>query len=58
MLFRSRRNTTAALDSRLALLELMYNTDVSGNPFSATFESLSGFVATGVWNQAQGRLEF
>lgn len=52
------QNATAALDSRLALLELMYNTDVSGNPFSATFESLSGLVATGVWNQAQGRLEF
>lgn len=45
-------------DARLALLELMYNTDVSGNPFTVTFESLTGLVATGVWNAALGRLEF
>ena len=36
----------------------MYNTDVSGNPFTATFESLTGLVATGVWNTALARLEF
>ena len=48
----------AGADARLSLLELMYNTDVSGNPFTATFESLTGLVATGVWNTALARLEF
>ena len=32
------------LDSRLALMELMYNTDVSGNPFTVTFATLTGVV--------------
>lgn len=52
------QNLSAALDSRLSLLELMYNTDVNGNPFTVTFESLTGLVATGVWNATQKRLEF
>lgn len=52
------QSATTALDSRLTLLELMYNTDVSGNPFSATFESLTGLTVTGVWNKAQNRIEF
>ena len=46
------------MDSRLSLLELMYNTDVSGNPFTVTFDSLTGLVVTGVWNTAQKRIEF
>ena len=45
-------------ESRLSLLELMYNTDVSGNPFTVTFESLTGLICTGVWNTALARLEF
>lgn len=48
----------AGLDARVVLLELMYNTDVSGNPYTATFESLTGLVCTGVWNAALKRLEF
>lgn len=48
----------AGLDARLALLELMYTTEVSGNPFTVTFETLTGLVCTGVWNQALSRLEF
>lgn len=48
----------AGLDARLALMELMYNTDVSGNPYTVTFESLTGLVCTGVWNTALARLEF
>ena len=48
----------APVDSRLSLLELMYNTDVSGNPFTVTFDSLTGLVVTGVWNTNQKRLEF
>lgn len=50
--------TYAGLDARLALLELMYTTEVSGNPFTVTFETLTGLVCTGVWNQALSRLEF
>lgn len=52
------RDTDRLLDSRLSLLELMFNTDVSGNPFTATFESLVGLTATGIWNEPQKRLEF
>ena len=48
----------AGLDARLALVELMYNTEVSGNPFTVTFESLTGLMVTGVWNAALARLEF
>lgn len=52
------QNLNAALDSRLSLLELMYNTDVSGNPFTVTFDSLTGLEVTGVWNTNQKRIEF
>lgn len=50
--------TTAAVDSRLSLLELMYNTNVSGNPFTVTFENLDNLVVQGVWNATQKRIEF
>ena len=46
------------LDSRLALMELMYNTDVSGNPFTVTFATLTGVVVEGVWNETAKRIEF
>lgn len=46
------------LDSRLSLLELMYRTNVSGNPFSVTFSDLSDVTATGVYNASQKRIEF
>lgn len=52
------RATMAGLDSRLSLLELMYNTNVSGNPFTVTFEDLEDVTVTGIWNQAQARIEF
>ena len=39
-------------------MELMYITDVNGNPFTVTFGTLDGLTVTGVWNQAQARLEF
>ena len=48
----------SGLDARLSLVELMYNTKVSGNPFTVTFESLTGLVVTGVWNTALARVEF
>ena len=51
-------NQISTVDSRLSLLELMYNTDVSGNPFTVTFETLTGLVVSGVWNTTQKRIEF
>lgn len=46
------------IDARVNLLELMYSTDVSGNPFIVTFGNLDGIVVEGVHNVTQGRLEF
>ena len=46
------------LDARLALMELMYNTDVSGNPFTVTFGTLTGVDVEGVWNEPSKRVEF
>ena len=46
------------LDSRLALLEMMYRTKVSGNPFTVSFSDMSGLKVTGVWNVPLKRVEF
>lgn len=46
------------LDIRVTRLELMYGTDVTGNPFTVTFESLADVIVTGVWNSGQKRMEF
>ena len=46
------------LASRVTLMELMFRTQVKGNPFTVTFESLEGLDVAGVWNAAQGRVEF
>lgn len=51
------RGLISGLDSRLSLLELMYNTDVKGNQFSVTFESLDGTTVAGVWNQLYAQIE-
>lgn len=52
------RGLYAGLNARISLLELMYATQVSGNPFTVTFESLTGLACAGVWNQPLARLEF
>lgn len=54
----SLQSLVASIDARLSLLELMYNTDVSGNPFTVTFENLTDLTVTGVYNAAQKRIEF
>ena len=36
----------------------MFTTDVTGNPFTVTFDTLTGLAVTGIWNAAQKRLEF
>lgn len=54
-------NVDAALadvDARLTLLELMYRTDVSGNPFTVNFDDLTRLRVTGVWNTEKKRVEF
>lgn len=54
----SMENSLADVDARLGLLELMYRTQVSGNPFTVTFSDMSGLVVTGVWNETLQRVEF
>ena len=46
------------LDARLSLLELMFNTEVTGNPFTVTFETLDSVTVEGVWNTESKRIEF
>lgn len=48
----------SALDSRVAVLELKYGTDVTGNSFEVSFQNLDGVVVTGVWNEPYARIEF
>lgn len=55
---RGLRERDMNLDERLSLLELMYGTDVRGNPFTTSFGDLAGLRVTGVWNEPLGRLEF
>lgn len=45
-------------DARLSLIELQYGTDVNGNPFIVTFETLDGVNVQGVWNEQERRIEF
>lgn len=47
------------LSSRVKLLELVvFNQQVEGNPFTVTFDTLTGVSATGVWNTQSQRIEF
>lgn len=46
------------IDARLAVLELKYGTNITGNSFTVTFASLVGLVVTGVWNETYQRVEF
>lgn len=48
----------ADVDARLGLLELMYRTQVNGNPFTVSFSDMSGLLVTGVWNETLKRVEF
>lgn len=52
------QNSVTDIDARLALLELMYNTNVTGNPFAVTFATLEGVIVEGVWNQPAKRVDF
>ena len=48
----------ADFNARLSLIELQYGTDVNGNPFIVTFETLDGVNVQGVWNEVERRIEF
>lgn len=52
------RGALAGLEAKISALDLRYNTDVSGNPFTVTFDSLEGLAVEGVWNTPQRRIEF
>ena len=52
------RASLAAMNASIKAIELKFGTNVTKNPFSATFGSLDGLTVTGVWNAEQARVEF
>lgn len=52
------RASVAAMNASIKAIELKFGTNVTKNPFSATFGSLDGLTVTGVWNAGQARVEF
>ena len=48
------RASVAAMNASIRAIELKFGTNVTKNPFSATF----GLTVTGVWNAEQARVEF
>ena len=52
------RASVAAMNASIKAIELKIGTNVTKNPFSATFGSLDGLTVTGVWNAEQARVEF
>ena len=54
----SMETSLADVDARLGLLELMYRTQVNGNPFTVSFSDMTGLTVTGVWNETLKRVEF
>lgn len=45
--------------ARVKLLELILSADVTGNPYYVTFNTLTDVVvSSGIWNEADGRIEF
>lgn len=52
------RVSVAAMNASIKAIELKFGTNVTKNPFSATFGSLDGLTVTGVWNAEQARVEF
>ena len=52
------RASVAEMNASIKAIELKFGTNVTKNPFSATFGSLDGLTVTGVWNAEQARVEF
>ena len=40
------------------LFDIIYNTDIDGIPFSATFATLDAVTVTGIWNEPNARIDF
>lgn len=52
------RASVAAMNASIKAIELKFGTNVTKNPFSATFGSLDGLTVNGAWNAEQARVEF
>ena len=52
------RASVAAMNASIKAIELKFGTNVTKNPFSATFGTIDGLTVTGVWNADQARVEF
>ena len=52
------RASVAAMRGSINAIELKFDTNVTKNPFSATFSSLDGLTVTGVWNADLARIDF
>ena len=52
------RASVAAMRGSINAIELKFGTNVTKNPFSATFGSLDSLAVAGVWNAEQARVEF
>ena len=52
------RASVAAMNASIKTIELKFGTNVTKNPFSATFGSLDGLTVAGVWNADLARIEF
>ena len=52
------RASVAAMNASIKAIELKFGTNVTKNPFSATFGSVAALTVTGVWNAEQARVEF
>lgn len=48
----------ADVSARLSMLELKYGTNITANPWSVAFDTLSGVNVTGVWNKNAQRIDF
>ena len=53
-----KRRTEKRDHPRVCGEKLKFGTNVTKNPFSATFGSLDGLAVAGVWNAEQARVEF
>ena len=51
------RGLLQVIEDRVVWLMNRLYEDVTTNPFNVTFEDLSGVTVTGVWNEAESRIE-
>ena len=51
------RGLLQVIEDRVVWLMNRLYEDIATNPFNVTFEDLSGVTVTGVWNEAESRIE-